>query len=257
VIRDPLYFLVAGIFLVFIVGGCFVTGTAGIAAVAYYQQLEPTEEPRPLSANSVEPSQKGESFVNGRVHGDIEIAADMPGELMFENIPSLKDRAGMCVTTSIEMAGLHQSVPGIKGFRDWCAKEAGGANSEKVERQIREYYRHKAMPVPPYIQYEGSDPESLLNKINMTGRMGCITYGYSPRYKDKIGNTLPVIYHMVCFVKYGNRFGVVLDNNFVKPAETTYEWMAHTEFLRRAKHPSGKAWIFVWLDPAPPAPIWN
>jgi hypothetical protein len=112
-----------------------------------------------------------------------------------------------------------------------------------VDRQLQAFCAARKFSMPQYLQYEGPRPEPVLEQCERTGRMACITYGYSPRY----GGTIA---HMVCCVKYGGRWAVCLDNNF--PGEQSYEWMSQEELVRRLKHPSGSGWVFVWLAPPPP-----
>src|SRR5262249_1613552 len=99
------------------------------------------------------------------------------------------------------------------------------------------------IPRPQYLQYQGRDPRPLLEAIDRTGRMACMTYGYGPRY----GGTIA---HMVCCVKFSGEWAVGLDNNF--PGEEASGWLSFDEMLRRIQYPTGAAWVFVWLTPPPP-----
>lgn len=199
----------------------------------------------------------GDSFVNGRANSGEELTVDLPGNRQMKNIGSKLDGAGMCVFTSIEMAADWAGMPEWKGFRDWCAaKYPGGGYPSKVDKLLADYAKAKGLTVPKYLQYEGSDPDSIMGLIDKTGRCACITYGYSPRYGGAIA-------HMVCCVKYNGRYGVVLDNNF--PGETSYEWMDRAELVRRIKvspdrhgrQVPSNAWVFVWLPNPPPPPPHN
>jgi hypothetical protein len=183
------------------------------------------------------------SFVNGRDHDGEEIACDLPAAEQIKNIGSSADRKGMCVMTSIEMAARWQGLDQMRGLRDWCARQPGGAYPAKVDRQVKAFCAAKGVAVPPYVQYEGRQPSSVLELCGCTGRMACVTYGYSPRYAGLIA-------HMTCCAKYDGRWAVCLDCNF--PGEQSYEWMGRDEMLRRIVSPSGAGWIFAWL--APPAP---
>ena len=183
------------------------------------------------------------SFINGREHGGEALTGDLPGSEHVQNTGSRVDGRGMCVMSSLEMAARWQGLEQLRGLRDWCATQPGGAYPGKVDRQIRDFCRSRGVPMPAYLQYEGRNPGPLLELCEKTGRMACITYGRSPRYGGPIA-------HMVCCAKYGDRWAVVLDNNF--PGERSYEWMPRDEILRRIGHPDGNAWIFVWLAPPPP-----
>lgn len=182
------------------------------------------------------------SFVNGLSHEGHELTCDLPGDEHIRNIGSKVDGAGMCVMSSIEMAARYQGLEELRGLRDWCAKEPGGGYPSKVDRQLAAFFKAKGIKPIPYLQYEGRKPEALLEMIDKTGRMACITYGYSPRYGGRIA-------HMVCSPMYRGKYGVVLDNNF--PGEAKYEWMSKAELVNRINS-GGGGWVFVWLTPAPP-----
>lgn len=188
------------------------------------------------------------SRINGRTLDGDEITCDLPASEHLANIGSRVDGRGMCVMSSIEMAARWQGLAAMRGLRDWCARQPGGAYPAKVDRQIREFCEAHGVPVPPYVQYEGSAVGPLLDLCDRTGRIACVTYGDSPRY----GRTIA---HMVCCVRYGPRYGVVLDNNF--PGVDSYEWMTRAELQRRVRHPTGRGWVFVWLAPPPPPPPCN
>ena len=103
-----------------------------------------------------------------------QITVDLPIDRMIENIGSKVDGAGMCVMTSITQGGIYQRVAGVENLRDWCAKLPGGGYPEKVEQQIRQYFKEKGLPEPGYLQYTGPDPEGLLDLIDKTGRTACV-----------------------------------------------------------------------------------
>lgn len=183
------------------------------------------------------------SFINGVTHDGVSLAADLPGSQQFKNIGSKVDGAGMCVTSSIEMAALWAGLEQMRGFRNWCAQYPGGGYPQKVDQLLAKYFKQKNITPIPYLQYEGRSPQALLSLISKTGRMACFTYGYSPRYSGRIA-------HMVCGPLYGDKYAVVLDNNF--PGENKYEWMTPAELVKRINYPSGSGWVFVWLPPSPP-----
>jgi hypothetical protein len=185
------------------------------------------------------------STIGGRSHQGEELSADLPGRDHIKNIGSKRDGAGMCVFSSIEMAARWQGLEDWRGWRDWCAENyKGGGWPEKVDQLLVAYAKAKGIKVPQYIQYEGDDIETILSLCDKTGRMACITYGYSPRYGGQ------TIAHMTCSPKFGGKFGVCLDNNF--PGDDRYEWMSLGELVKRIKHPNGSGWVFVWLAPPPP-----
>lgn len=202
-----------------------------LAAPVADSQLRP--RPRPST---------GKSFENGLEHEGHVLTVDLPHHEHMKNIGSYRDGAGMCVMSSIEMAAKWHGLDELRGLRNWCAKESGGAYPSKVDRQLKAFFKEKGIKPIPYLQYEGRNPEKLIELIDKTGRMACITYGYSPRYGGRIS-------HMVCSPMYRGQYGVVLDNNF--PGENRYEWMSKEELINRMKS-GGGAWIFVWLTPGPP-----
>jgi hypothetical protein len=191
------------------------------------------------------------SFVNGVTSHGESIQCDLPLGQQIKNIGSRRDGAGMCVMSSIEMAARYQNLTPLIGLRDWAAQYPGGAYPEKVDRQLAAFFKARNLAPVPYLQYEGSDPDRLLTLIDRTNRMACIAYGQSPRYAGP-RNPRGIISHMVDCVLYGEKYGVVLDNNFI--GDSSYEWMPKSELVRRMKMTSGSAWVFVWLTPGSPPP---
>lgn len=196
-----------------------------------------------ISIPSLAQDPGSKSFVNSRSHAGEVLDADLPGKLHMKNIGSKIDGAGMCVTTSIEMAAKFQGLKKWEGFRDFAAQEPGGGYPKKVDQLIEAYARTKGIPVPKYLQYEGPDCEKIVEAACRSGRMPCVTYGYGDRYPGRIA-------HMVCCPKYSGQWAVILDNNF--PGEAAYEWMSKAEAMKRIKSPRNDGWVFVWLDPPPP-----
>lgn len=193
----------------------------------------------------------GQSVVDGPIHDGHELTVDLPAAQQFKNIGSKIDGAGMCVFTSIEMAARAQGLEQMRGYRDWWASVSrGGGWPDQVDKSLKAWFQHKGIKPIPYFQYEGKEPEKVLSLIDRTGRMACLTYGYSPRYG---GGTIA---HMVCSPGFREKYGIILDNNFVATPgnEKIYEWMDQAELCRRAKLTGGSAWVFVWLTPPPPPP---
>lgn len=193
-----------------------------------------------------------ESRVGGRTSPDgaEEILLDLPGAEHLKNVAG-RDGSGCCVFTSLEVAGRWANVAQLRGFQQKVAKnEPGGGWPEKVDRMLAKY-----APGVEYVQYSGTDP-ALLQLALKTGRMPCVTYGYSPRYGGRVA-------HMVNLVHYSAKWAAVLDNNF--PGEDRYEWMAPDEFLYRWKLGDGNGWAVITLAPPPPPvpvnraalPRWN
>jgi hypothetical protein len=193
------------------------------------------------------------SEVAGRSYSGEVLDADLPGSLHIKNVGSKVDGKGMCVMSSIEMAAILAGMDEYRGLRDWCANEEGGGSPPKVDKQLAAFCRAKNLPAPKYLQYEGPDPGPIMEAAAKSGRLACITYGWSPRYKDEYGQVLSYIAHMVCLPKFSGKYAAVLDNNF--PGENANEWMDRDELVRRSKFPRSTAWVFVWLSPPyPPSP---
>jgi hypothetical protein len=173
------------------------------------------------------------------------VQVDLPVGQRLKNIGSKVDRAGMCVMSSIEMAARWANLESLRGLRDWCAQQPGGAYPAKVDKQLRQFCEQKGIPVPEYVQYEGGDP-SLIAEALRGGRTVGVTYGGNDgvRYRGPIA-------HMVCAVHYDDRWVCLLDNNGV--GENELLWMDCQDFLKRWKS-HGNGWAFVWLAPPPPPP---
>lgn len=170
----------------------------------------------------------------------------------MQNIGSKVDGLGMCVNTSIETLCHFLGLKQYYGYRDWtAAKEGGGSYSKKVDRQIAAWEKAMGIADPiPYLQYEGPNPESILEALDRAGLPYAHSYGWSPRYSGRIA-------HMVANCKYNGGYSAVLDNNPMQdfsPAENKiFEWMSKEEMIRRAKlGQGGNMWIFAWLAPPPP-----
>lgn len=177
------------------------------------------------------------SQIAGRLSpdGKEEIQCDLPGKEHLKNAAG-RDGSGLCVFSSLEIAGHWQNVAELRGFQKKMQSEAGGGWPEKVDAMVAKYAPHIK-----YLQYNGAD-SAVLKLALKTGRMPAVTYGYSPRYGGRVA-------HMVNLVHLSERWAAVLDNNF--PGEDRYEWMAPTEFFRRWQM-NGGGWAIVLLAPPPP-----
>lgn len=219
---------------------------------------QPKPKPTPKPKPRPKPWERGrgpvglkdkDSLVNGRIFDSECISADFPEGQWFKNKGSDVDGAGMCVTSSVEMISLYDGMEDFRGFRDWCAKEPGGCYPGKLEDQIKRYCEEKKIDVPRYVNFEGPDPEPLLKALDDCGMPFAHTYGWSPRYNQKIA-------HMVFSVKFGGKYAVVVDNNEIGGLEPSsgkiFEWMLCDEHIRRMKYGNDGAWVFAWLVPPPP-----
>jgi hypothetical protein len=185
-----------------------------------------------------------------KVGGDVApdgtpVQIDFPKELRMENVGG-SDGAGLCVFTSINHAALWQNVEVLKDFQHWMRSKRGGGWPEKVDRMIAAKAKEAGVEKPQYVQVEGEDLE-LIDLACKTGRMPCVTYGFSPsgRYRGRY------ISHMVNCVHSDGKNIAILDNNYIE----ALEWDTRDEF-RRA-YTSDGGWTFVLLTTPPPPPPRN
>lgn len=164
-----------------------------------------------------------------------EVVCDLPEPEHIKNVGG-RDGAGLCVFSSIEMAGRWQNVEELRGFQQKMRQELGGGWPEKVNAMMAKY-----APGVKFVQYSGSSP-AILDLAMKTGRMVSVTYGYSERYGTRVA-------HMVNLVHLDDKWAVVLDNNF--PGANSLEWMPRAEFLRRWQMMGG-GWAVALLNPGPP-----
>ena len=202
----------------------------------------------PLLALAV-PAPAGQITVGGPVapDGATELCCDLPAPERIHNVGSQVDGAGMCVMSSVEMGARYANLEELRGLRDWCAKQPGGAYPAKVDRQLAEFCRARGVPVPEYAQDEGLGLDTV-RAVLQTGRIACVTYDGRDgvRYRGRIA-------HMVCVVHCDEKYVCVLDNNAV--GDHDFLWMTPAEFESRFR--GGGGWAFFWTAPPPPPPPHN
>ncbi len=200
----------------------------------------PVPKPAPLPRPR-KPWAEGEGSVGARRLGGpvapdgTEVQIDLPIDQRIRNIGSHRDGAGMCVMSSIEMAARWAGLEQMRGLRDWCAQQPGGAYPAKVDRQLKEFCQAKGIECPPYLQYEGRDPQIIVSLLE-SGRMPAVTYTRA---------------HMVCMVLLNEKYGTFLDNNRIGDNELV--WMSPQEAVGVWAQ-GGNGWAFGWLTPPPPPP---
>src|SRR5207248_11482706 len=182
----------------------------------------------------------GDSKIAGRhsPDGKEEIALDLPASQHLRNKVGT-DGLGLCVWTSITMSGDWCNEDALRTLQQQMTREKGGGWPERVDEVLP-----RLAPGVRYVQYSGRDP-GIIQAAIRSGRMPCVTYGYSPRY---VGPRNPGgrIAHMVDCVHYSAAWVAVLDNNF--PGDDQYEWMKPDEFQRRwmLGNPNG-GWVVLPL----------
>lgn len=191
----------------------------------------------------------GESKVGGRTSPDGKeaIAIDLPASQHLRNKAGT-DGLGLCVWTSITISGDWCNEDALRTLQQQMTREKGGGWPERVDDVLP-----RLAPGVQYVQYTGRDPGIIQTAIR-SGRMPCVTYGYSPRYVAP-RNPSGRIAHMVNCVHYSANWVAVLDNNF--PGDDQYEWMAPSEFMRRwmLGNPGG-GWVVLPLRCGPsPIPV--
>jgi hypothetical protein len=128
-------------------------------------------------------------------------------------------------------------------------RKPGGGYPEKFDKMLAEYCKENGVAVPRYIQVNTTDLP-ILQKALATGRMACITYGWSP--SGRYGGS--TIAHMVNLTHADDRWWGVLDNNY----ETQIEWLTKDEFLKaHTAKGRDRGWAIIFLDPPPPGPFHN
>jgi hypothetical protein len=212
----------------------------------------PCPGPGPCPRPADDSAPRGAISIGGPVapDGTTAVTVDLPVEERIKNVGSHVDGAGMCVMTSVEMASHWANLRALRGLRDWCARQPGGAFPAKVDKQLQEYCAAKGVPVPGYVQYEGPDP-GILDLALRTGRLPAVTYsGHDGvRYQGRIA-------HMVTLAHLDAKWACVLDNNGNSPngvGEDELLWLSRQEFLDRWRD-GGQGWAFTWSAPPPPPP---
>lgn len=149
------------------------------------------------------------------------------------------DGAGLCVYSSVIIAGAYQGVADLdrlKQSRLWHYAKArpGGSYPEKLARDLNAVYPLEQTG-EKWSQYTGRDT-SVIDKLSRAGYPVCSTMDTGALYDYK------KIHHMITLAHYrANGWACVVDNN--NPGQ--YHWMPATEYDRRA-FDGGTLWLFWW-----------
>lgn len=212
----------------------------------------PKPKPKPKPWLTEEFAPVGAS-VGGPVSPDGKpLQCELPESEQQKNIAS--KGLGCCVFRSIDHAARWQNIPALLNFPEWMVSKGieGGGYPQKVDKLIPMIAKDRGYPTPAYIQAEvsGAEAINLLQLAGKTGRMTSVTYSKSPT--GRYGGSK--IAHMVNAAHTDEKYVAILDNNYVKLGDKTYEWCSHDDFLRICNG-GGKVWIVVMLgDPPPPPP---
>ena len=148
--------------------------------------------------------------------------------------------AGLCVFTSIEMAGRWQFIRQLDGLQKYMTTKQGGGYPQKVDAVLAAFCREKSLPIPQYIQHTGGDVRFLELALH-TDRIVCVTYAGSDDFYNG------PISHMVCLAHLDASKAAIIDNN--RPGY--WVWMTRSQFLTRWRDMDG-GWAVVFLNPPPP-----
>jgi hypothetical protein len=137
-------------------------------------------------------------------------------------------------------SGIWADEPIFSGLFEFMFTRPGGGYPQKVDQMIDAFCKEKGTAKPLYIQVEGTDL-AILKTACQAGLMPAVTYSFSPtgRYGGRR------ISHMVSLVGAGEKWFVILDNNYPK----SFEWMDEATF--RKTYAPGWAIIPLKLGPPP------
>lgn len=188
--------------------------------------------------------------VGGRISPDgVQIECDYPAARMVKNKAGT-DGAGLCVFDSASRAMDWHGVKGGYGLLDWMTHKPGGGYPEKFDAMMKEYFTSLSVPIPGYVQMDGTDT-SFVRKALDAGKLVCCTYNYSPsgRYSGER------ISHMVNVHHHDGQRVAIGDNNFCGADQ--YEWLTVQEWEKCAKDSRGRLWAIAFDAPPPPPPPHN
>jgi hypothetical protein len=149
------------------------------------------------------------------------------------------DGAGLCVYSSVIIAGAYQGVADLDRLKQsqlWRYVKArpGGSYPEKLARDLNAVYPLEQTG-ERWSQYTGTDT-SVIDKLSRAGYPVCSTMDTGALYEYR------KIHHMITLAHYRKDGWVcVVDNN--NPGK--FHWMPAKEYDRRA-FDGGTLWLFWW-----------
>lgn len=144
--------------------------------------------------------------------------------------------SGLCVPTSVTMAGRYQGVPALQAgkeslfYRTAKAANNGGFGPDQLIKLIE-----KTVPGEPYGSYTGTD-FTIMDKLSRAGYPMSATMSTGSLYGYK------TVHHFVNPIHYRkDGWTCIVDNNDIGH----YYWMPSPEYQRRALD-NGMYWVFWW-----------
>lgn len=175
--------------------------------------------------------------------GKTEVMLDVPVEIRMWNSGGIGRRgpgtgAGLCVFTSVEVAGRFQGCRSLLGFQEKMKHEPGGGRPNKLDFMIQ-----KHAPGTQYLQAIDAD----LDFVRL-----CLKNGYL------VATTCMGGQHMRNLVHLDDRWACSLDNNSPyekgpngEKRDTKLIWQTVEEYRRDANFFGAGIWIVVVLDKGP------
>jgi len=203
----------------------------------------------------VHPSFAQKASVGGKIapDGRTELQIDLPGQLHRANVSSRGQ--GCCTHTSTHHSAIFQNVPALQEFPKWVQSKGlpGGTYPEEMARRIAMICKDRGVAQPQYVQVTGGrETLDVIRAALASGRFPCVTYSFSPTGRYGGGR----IAHMVNIVHLDDQYAAILDNNYIEPRESSFEWMSVDQFLRT--YTGGRAgWALILLHCGPPPLPWN
>ncbi|MEZ6142323.1 MAG: hypothetical protein R3B84_17320 [Zavarzinella sp.] len=173
----------------------------------------------------------------GPAHDGEEITCYFPTREHLRNDVG-KDDLGLCVFTSLEMAGIWCGNQSLLGLRDFMKNHPGGGWPEKVDRYLKIRDPQHTIRV---LHHLDGDAE-FLQRALAARQYVCVTYEGRDGifYRSRVA-------HMVNLVHFSKRWAVIQDNNY--PGK--WLWMSPEDFLARWRGING-GWAMILLQPGPP-----
>ena len=165
----------------------------------------------------------------------VQADVPIPPEDHFKNEGSAVDDLGLCVGTSLMIAGKYQGVPGMELGKDsawwkYIKSRPGGSYPEKLAEDVRRMF-----PDEKWISWEG-DVTDLITAYTSRGIPVSATMNTGELYSWQ------GIHHYIVVGHLRDGLAMVVDNNDPRK----YHWMAEADYQRRFID-GRQGWLFIWL----------